>query len=588
MDILVDVYDPSGLTRLGAGPVRALAATFSDALDGEGSFSFSVSAADQNALELLENERQVVIQVQQGDSLVTFGRGTINTISKDVRESETTIKCAGKDSFNQLRRRIVGLNRQYEQQTLRAVAEDLITLAPGWSVKVEDGIADQLVTARFQGASLLKSLLRLAEERGLHIRLSSTALNEIEIGAFGEPASITAISGTTGSRSTDNANIVLIESISQSVNSSDIQNVIFPRGAGEGFAAVTLEKSNKSTPYDIRQRIEQDGGISYYLQDDNSVAEYGAIEFAAVFKDIAPVSNTAIGNQDAANGVYDAAAATLERRSRPLVTYRMSVKRVQTDIRPGSKIRVIYKGLVEKGVLGFVQLEINEELWVLRVSKNVSDSGTTYNLEVANTDRYEANENTILVNMFEQIQVRNLAIQTYPIIVPYTGKDTVRWGSTVRSGLNGGKYAIFNFQIDDFLTDVRWVRLRLLTQPVYITGRTQFVSPNWFTIFDVVSSPNYPSGLTLSINGQDVTAALGGPWNPTGNSQVDEAFDITPYILSAGVYQRHTLQVYCAQRFGDASLGSPDPAQTTEVSLGEVYFTVQVMGVMQAALPRSL
>jgi hypothetical protein len=62
----------------------------------------------------------------------------------------------------------------------------------------------------------------------------------------------------------------------------------------------------------------------------------------------------------------------------------------------------------------------------------------------------------------------------------------------------------------------------------------------------VTDDTNYPQTISISIDGVDRTAALGGAWAAT-NAAVNVKVDITDYIVNAsgGMYQEHSIVFTC-------------------------------------------
>lgn len=83
------------------------------------------------------------------------------------------------------------------------------------------------------------------------------------------------------------------------------------------------------------------------------------------------------------------------------------------------------------------------------------------------------------------------------------------------------------------------------THTINIPAHTHTV-PSLLIDFGINDDTQYPSGVRVMVDGQDVTAALGGPWAPTGG-ELDQVVDITDYLVNAagGLQQRHTVTLAC-------------------------------------------
>ena len=81
-----------------------------------------------------------------------------------------------------------------------------------------------------------------------------------------------------------------------------------------------------------------DGHTLYFMTNPDSIATYGVIQKAGMFKDIAPLTNSPASKEIASNALYDVAHAWLDRNSIAQYTYSITLKKVSRVIRPGDKI----------------------------------------------------------------------------------------------------------------------------------------------------------------------------------------------------------------------------------------------------------
>lgn len=584
MKIWADVYDTSD-TKLGA--VYTLTApSVSKAVDEIGSLQFSAPASDENGLRLLVNERRVRLFVEHDGVSRELGRGIIRKKTASANAGGYTLNFSCVGSMDALNRKNVLLARSYENQPIATIASSLISLVPGWGVGVDAGLGNQ--TARYDGVSVFKALLRTAVERGLHIR-EGTVVNTVEMGVFGDDSGLFAVApGHNNNQLLTNDAIVLIESITQETDSQDVFNWIIPLGAGEGSAALTL-KNATALSYPIQTMVGPDGTTLYYLSDTNSIATYGQSEKPILFKEIGAIANTTLAKQYAANALYDAGVAWLQRNKDPLVTYRITVRKPRTVIRPGQKITVSFKGYVktDNGNIVPIALE-NAVFWIMKITERVSDSGDVLDLQISSVDRYAKDSTSIVVDAMESMQARNLSVQTFPQVIQFMAYDTIKEGTVFGSGYGKGKKARLDMKINNYIADVYRVELRFITFPLHSASRSYFVSPNYWNTFDLVSSSQYPSGISVFINGINVTSAISdmdtaetAPFNTGSNTQTDNRVDISSYIINAvgGIYQNHIIELRCESRVGDTSFGSPDPALPTSLaSQGHIFMVASVFG----------
>jgi hypothetical protein len=589
MILRADVYSVTDDTPLGS--VYSLKeASFTEALDEVGSIGCSLPVADREGFELLASEREIRLQLEHDDTVRELGRGVIRerTIS-DIAD----LKISGPDATIEVKKRNTLLGRTYANVSLQSIADDLIGLVPGWSITVQTAYANLLHSARFEGVNVFKALMRLAEERGLHIR-QSTAAQTLEIGPFGQDCGIEAIAPSSlGIDVYLNDNLIIIDKLTQKTSTAEVINWIVPLGAGEGTAALTLKHSTRSIalgyPYDIQTMAGPDGRILYYLSDSTSIAAYGQSEKVVTFKEVGPIANSSTANTLAANALYDAAVAWLQRNSVPLVTYKMSAKKVRETIRAGDKIRITYKGVIETVQGDFVPIDLNYQLfWVMRKRENVGSDASTLDLDIASVDRYEMDTNRVIVGALESIRVKNVAVQTYV----YTVHDT---SERVIQGNGSGtppnyKEAKFSLRFPRNMVDVVSVYIQIVTRPLYTHTLSDilFGSSQHYYYYSVYESDDYPCDLEIIINGVNRTSALGGAWNPSGgNSPVDVTLDISEYIIDdpGGLFQNHSIVIKAGHKTSEARVNTSYTSIIQGTSHGIIEGKLMVQGIAQGVVP---
>jgi len=589
MRLWADVYAADGVTRLGAGPVALLEATVTRALDEAGGLSLAFAGGDGRALELCANERWVRVWVEQDGNTREIGRGIIRRMEYSGAAGDR-VRVEARGALDALTRRTVGRNRVYTNEEMWVIAAELAAIA-GWDVEVEGGLG--LQTVRFAGASVLKALIRMCEERGIHLR-DGAAWKSVAIGAFGAVADGIVTNVPLVAREMyGQRDLILIERMTETASTEAVANRVRPLGTGEGAAALTLGGSTRTNPYVI-QSVLENGATEYYLEDAESVAAYGVIERYVTFKEIGPVANNTAAKTLAANALYDAAAAWLERNAVEARTYKLSA-RAQVGLQAGDRVRVRYIGEIWRDELVVRTADIDDVFWVMSVTERVGMGGVTTDLELSTTDKRQMDAAQRVVGALEAVDVRNVAVQTFP----YWSENT--WTDTVCYGVKAGywKRAQFKIQFDEAVTDVvrvvaRWKTRPLSTNSIVISqqdGR-RWVAENTFAVRE---GDHHPKGLRLLVNGVDVTAAYGGPWNPrsTDNAALDVSMDLTDVLREAGLYQEHTIE-FRAMVHGESTPMSYYVPETFapgfvsgmgERSSGVIEFNLRVLGISQAIMP---
>lgn len=584
MRLYAKVYTAAGVLQKVVQDIKSVQIT--KALDGAGSIGLSYSAAS-NAADAISEEDRIDLYLEQNEISKQVGSGVVRDITVD--DSDTaSFSASGPDSLDALTRKSVLLGRIYNNEPIINIASDLVSLVTGWSIDVDTTDSQ---TARFDGTNVLKALIRVAEEKGLHLREGSDP-NTLEMGAFGDDSGLMAVAPHLLSHDLDNRDdVLLIDHISRKSSTRKVVNWIIPIGGGEGTAALTLENSTRTSPYAIQTMTAPDGRTLYYLTDDDSVDLYGEIQRIVTFKEISPVANSSAAKVLAANALYDAAAAWLQRNAVKLVSYTLSVKHAPANVRPGDKIRVLYKGVIETETGTRTYMNVPGEMfWMMKVNRTISDSGVSMTLDVATVDQHEADTASIVVGAIEAINVRNVAVQTFPCYYQDSSERICQGWPGVPPSYPAAKNAKFSLQFPDLMTVVTSVKFQIISRPLYT-----LTDEYWGTVgstplkyWYVIEGANYPCDLGIIINDVDVTTALGGPWNPSGgNDPVDVTVDISAYILDAagGIFQTHTIQIYCGHKNVQQRVSTGYQSYTQDWSNGVIEGKFLVLGAAQGILP---
>lgn len=477
MQLWAEIFDANG-NRLGSGMVWSVTnAGVIRALDGAGSITFSTPGTEARALELLKNERRATLfrldpsgRAYSMGTKREVGSGIIRNRSISGNESRWTLSVDGPDSLDELKRENVLLARMYNAATLQTIVNDL-TAQAGWTALVNASIASQLLSVRLDGTSILKALQAVCSQKGYHLRQGLTA-RQVEIAPMGQSSGVRLVNASYVHPALyDNANVMLISSISVKESSEGMFNWLLPVGGGTGKSKITLEYATQNTPYAVKSTV-MNGETVYYIEDTDSIAKYGRIQKVGTFKNVTPLSNSDADQRIGSNALQDYACVALQRSSKPQVTYTVTVKNVRRNIRPGDKVRLIYKGFIhdEKGrVVNY--LDVNEDVWVIRASETYSQSGVALSLTVSTIDKMEESTAQVIVGALESISINDLRVQPYPSNANYTYWRT----------LDNEHAATIPVNITNGVLYLNQCRLKLISRPFRVTAKAASAS-------DVVTS----------------------------------------------------------------------------------------------------
>ncbi len=404
----VDVLDADG-NRLGDGPVTEIqSASVVRELDGAGTFTIRTMASAR-AISLLTNENRVKIYNEDAGGVRLIGQGIIESLNVTESTPGVSLRISGPDILDELIRKTSLLARIFNQQTIQTVAETLIALVPGWTVDVDSAIASNKVDARYDGASVLKAFRDMVGRYGHHFRLSSDD-KVVSISQFGVDSGLRVIkTEVITAKMIKDPNLLFVQRLPQTTESFDLVNWIIPLGAGEGTAALTLEKSTRTSPFTVQSIVGPDGNLQYYISDAVSVATYGQIEKILTVKQVAALTNSETDVINAANALYDAAAEWLTRHKDPVVRYGLTVKNAKENLLPGDKIHVNYKGqlITPKGEK-VDYINIRDDFWVIKATERVGLEEHSVDLEISNIDQRMNSVAEQIVESMENIELRGL------------------------------------------------------------------------------------------------------------------------------------------------------------------------------------
>lgn len=587
-----DVYNAAG-ARLGDGPVPLRDAAVKRVLDGVGSVTVSVPGKDTRAVSLLQNEARLRIYYRPTEDGPTreLGRGVARVISAGGSGDDWSLVADGPDDLDALTRVSVLLGRKYSASSVSTIAGSLVSLVSGWSASASGG---NTTDARFDGMSVFKALLGLTEQQGLHVR-GGDAVNEVEVGAFGSLSPLRLVNvGQLKREAYANDEIALIERISVEKNSEAVCTRLFPLGAGIGEAWLTLEDASRSSPYTVGSLTGPDGSTQYYLEDSAATSAFGQITKVGKFSEIAPLSNSAADMENAANALYDISAAWLARYSQRQDVYSVTVRKVRTLVRPGDKVRLVYKGVVTRDGLVVNYLDIDTELWVLEVEERVGVEGAALDLRLGTVDAAERDAERIVIGALEELMVEGVSVKPYFNRVAWVYDKLLAplYPATVPVKLSNATQklnrCLLQIKTSPFLSTVEAVNVSAehdhdvfvdigtetgpyTWQPVGVwsPGADQYVPAlipmmvdglsDWLPlvteaentddfvalVYGLSEDVETPEGIRVFIDGTDYTSALGGPWAPSGGDTTIN-LDITAQILANPPLQgSHPIRIEC-------------------------------------------
>ena len=564
--IWVDVYDASG-NLLGNGPVMLRFARVNRVLDDMGRFSLQVSA-DDYAISMLQRGRRLFIYEENAYGTVReVGNGIVEKRTFTENDSDITMTVEGNDLLKELTQVSVLLGRVFDETQALAVIAQLIALKSGWATSCTETF---LITRKFDAISAFAAIQQLAKDYGYHFRLGTE--RTLEFGAFGDVADVLIVGPDHAANEEVVAdNVGVVERIDVIYESAGVINWLIPMGAGTAAGTITLANATRTSPYTIQSDTGPDGQPFYYLKDQDSIDAYGEVQATFVKQNIVPLSQTQAAIKRAANALYDAAAAFLQRHSDEQVTYSLVVRGLAVKLEPGDRVRLRYTGYAWNGDEQVDWLVIDADVWVMEVEERVDLDGSSIRLQLSTVDLLLQTDDDVVLNAVQDMQLST--VQTVPMSMTGIFKDRDTLQAT-------NKDAVFTVRLDEQILNLIQVVIHFKTWPLYTW--TEWVAPNNFN-HNIKVDDQYPTNVHLYVDDVDVSSDYGGPWLSGGqNKQLSvRNVDITDLLFDASGDFRgeHEIKFTCGARAGQIEVNEhPDYYTTPEASHGIIELETTVRG----------
>lgn len=216
----------------------------------------------------------------------------------------------------------------------------------------------------FAQETVLAALIKVAERTGEHFRIGPgryvqwmrTDTPDSGIRALGPITSPIDAEG--------NDAVCLITNLEEIEDAQDEISRIYPYGGGSGDAArVTLADTTESAPSGYTMSL-----LENYIEKDGSDPE---IYRTVVFSDIVYSGISEAAKRLASNAVFSAALTYLQARVTAPSFYRLTVGKLDGDLRPGDLFHLRYREVVD----GIVIWDIEADLIATGLNKTISASG---------------------------------------------------------------------------------------------------------------------------------------------------------------------------------------------------------------------
>jgi hypothetical protein len=249
--------------------------------------------------------------------------------------------------------------------------------------------------AAFAGELVLNALTKIAERAGENFRLGAGRTLHWLHTATGYAASgARAVMHTGSVRQDANAAICQIVALEETRDTNDLVTRVYPFGAGNGKARVTMVNATLAMP---SADYVMDTANNY-IRRVSAETTYGQIERIMAFSDVRSTDDAAFDGVEVCNQLAQLTLNWLQRNSEINYFYRLQVTGLHQVLKVGTTIRVIYREVHD----GVVTVDIDDDLIILSETHTFA-AGEAYTvaMDVGTTDTWPATDTEIIADMIE-------------------------------------------------------------------------------------------------------------------------------------------------------------------------------------------
>ncbi len=400
VNFFVDILDASG-NKLGKGPLATVEQWSSTKrMDRAGDFSFSLPASDPSA-SVIDKKLIARCYAVEASGIIQVGAGIIDRV-ETIPDSggNVLLQVSGDDMMRELNNRSVhflayeNAGGPINHTTAMTITE---ALAPaGWDFVSDPAPSNDSLYHQFAGEKVLAAAIRLAELSRNHFYLSDE--RQLTFSSTWSDTGLRAIEVPSAPNIND-PNTCYISSIKYAEETFDLITRLYPYGAGELDAALSLADCTRAAPSGYTLDT-----VNNYICNDSAEAQYDIIEDVRQWRDIAPITATPTDEESAANALFDVAFEDLQRRSVPALTVELAITHCSQLLRPMQTIRCVFRRVAQGRIVAAIdqQLNIIEATTTIDRQRGLRTSGLTVSTE----RRYPETDADPIVNLVKASQLR--------------------------------------------------------------------------------------------------------------------------------------------------------------------------------------
>lgn len=396
MQFYIDVTNSSG-TRYGGGPITSASYWRStQRVDRIGSFEFAMPASDEKAAEVVNRRYVTCYAILEHEGPTAIGSGIIDRVeTRPGSDGDVELVVSGDDLIRELSWQTVGRTEiaSSSSAVTHAVAvSTLDALTSTWTFNADPSPLNDEILYYFSGEKLWAAALKVAELSRCHVWMPSSRLLRFRSGW--SDSGLRAIEAPANPGSP--RNLCYISGLTRAVDSQDLVTRIYPVGPQIPSTTTPVDLSYYVGAVDTGYTIDQEPTLlQYYLERDDAIATYGAIEEWIAYNDIY-MDNFTSGPPAAAQ-LYSLALWELQRRGQLVSYYSLELGYSPVVIQPMTTIRCVFRRAID----GRNVVTIDDTLYVMGATTTVDAEGLrTTALEVATQDRWPPSDLDIMRKLY--------------------------------------------------------------------------------------------------------------------------------------------------------------------------------------------
>lgn len=362
------IIDNPNLDPVGTPIVGNIEYEVNRELNAAGSWAVSFTASEQLAAMIRSRWRVSIIE--EGSPGYKLYRGIILDRSYRINsDGSAVVSLAGMSRLYSLMAQSTHQGLAYDgTQDIEEIANDLT----GETVTAPADASTRMPTVTFNDTSKLDALLKALELARYNVRetfnedgFELVSQDDVPDSGF-RFVNVTQAGPELETAAADGMGLIAGAPV-LGYSGKNLANRIIPIGVEWDGKELLLNLSDETLPYAIQTGVHPSTLSYYYLEDQDSIDEYGLVELQYVRSDVKNPSDDAGTRLAAANVLYALAAGELVRRKSEVISFGVSIANgYDIDALPGDRVRVQFRGTVQLHSGIFTYRDVDQDFLVVK------------------------------------------------------------------------------------------------------------------------------------------------------------------------------------------------------------------------------